>query len=97
MLGRSHARPMAKEPYGVSQPTEQTQPFIEADPNPGQDDEADSALGEDAASSTASLTESILQYRTLHGRTYQSFKNANYWGFQTTSSRTKASTSFTTP
>ncbi|KAL7823715.1 S-adenosyl-L-methionine-dependent methyltransferase [Trichoderma gracile] len=52
---------------------------LEADPDPGQDDEADSALGEDAASSTASLTESILQYRTLHGRTYQSldiFHNA---------------------
>lgn len=35
------------------------------------DDDADSAF-DDAQSSTASLTESILQYRNLHGRTYHS-------------------------
>ncbi|KAF5025563.1 hypothetical protein F66182_2371 [Fusarium sp. NRRL 66182] len=41
---------------------------------------ADSALL-DNASSTASLTSSILQYRTIHGRSYQSERgNPDYWG-----------------
>ncbi|XXG94483.1 hypothetical protein Hte_000740 [Hypoxylon texense] len=47
-------------------------------------DDADSALGEgDNASSTASLTESILEYRTLNGRTYHSERHGSegkYWG-----------------
>ncbi|KAM0425327.1 hypothetical protein ACHAPT_009383 [Fusarium lateritium] len=39
----------------------------------------DSALGDDAASSTASLRSSILQYRTENGRTYHSFRESiNY-------------------
>ncbi|KAF4974220.1 hypothetical protein FZEAL_8858 [Fusarium zealandicum] len=42
-------------------------------------DDADSALG-DNASSSASLSSSILQYRTIHGRTYHSDQgNAEYW------------------
>ncbi|KAF4996947.1 hypothetical protein FDECE_12270 [Fusarium decemcellulare] len=42
-----------------------------ADP---QDDESetDSAIGDDNASSTASITSSILEYRTIQGRTYHS-------------------------
>ncbi|GAB1317063.1 Methyltransferase [Madurella fahalii] len=44
----------------------------------GRDD--DSALGS-FISSTASLTSSIVDYRTLHGRTYHSERgNAQYWG-----------------
>jgi hypothetical protein len=39
---------------------------------PPRDDDADSMLGDDAASSTASLTAPILEYRTIHGRTYHS-------------------------
>ncbi|KAH6951924.1 S-adenosyl-L-methionine-dependent methyltransferase [Fusarium avenaceum] len=47
--------------------------------NDAQDD-TDSTLS-DNASSTASLASSILQYRTLHGRSYQSERgNTNYWG-----------------
>ncbi|KAK0631293.1 S-adenosyl-L-methionine-dependent methyltransferase [Immersiella caudata] len=44
-------------------------------------DDADSSYGDDAASSTASLSASILEYRTLHGRTYHSDKatDAQYW------------------
>ncbi|ROT39062.1 S-adenosyl-L-methionine-dependent methyltransferase [Sodiomyces alkalinus F11] len=43
-------------------------------------EDADSAIGADSIlSSTASLTESILQYRQLHGRTYQSTKTTEYW------------------
>ncbi|KAF4991902.1 hypothetical protein FDECE_13868 [Fusarium decemcellulare] len=37
----------------------------------------DSALGDDAASSTASMRSSILQYRTENGRTYHSFRESN--------------------
>jgi hypothetical protein len=44
------------------------------------DDDGDSALGDDDADSTASLTSSILRYRTIHGRTYHSERgNAQYW------------------
>ncbi|KAK1762737.1 S-adenosyl-L-methionine-dependent methyltransferase [Phialemonium atrogriseum] len=51
------------------------------DPPPLEEiDEDDSALGSDTASSTASLTSSILHYRTLHGRRYHSERgNAQYW------------------
>ncbi|KAG5661821.1 hypothetical protein KAF25_004060 [Fusarium avenaceum] len=43
-------------------------------------DDTDSTLS-DNASSTASLASSILQYRTLHGRSYQSERgNTDYWG-----------------
>ncbi|KAH7127865.1 S-adenosyl-L-methionine-dependent methyltransferase [Dactylonectria estremocensis] len=62
--------------------------------NPGQDqiieadediddvnDDVDSTLGPDAQSSTASITSSILNYRTIQGRTYHSDRgNALYWG-----------------
>lgn len=45
-------------------------------------DDTDSTLS-DNASSTASLVSSILQYRTLHGRSYQSERgNTNYWCVQ---------------
>lgn len=44
------------------------------------DDDADSAVGDDVASSTESISSSILHYRTIHGRTYHSERgNAEYW------------------
>ncbi|KAH6951915.1 S-adenosyl-L-methionine-dependent methyltransferase [Fusarium avenaceum] len=44
------------------------------------DEDADSSLGDDAESSTASMTSSILNYRTIKGRTYHSERgNAEYW------------------
>ncbi|KAI2470355.1 S-adenosyl-L-methionine-dependent methyltransferase [Annulohypoxylon bovei var. microspora] len=44
------------------------------------DDDADSALGDDTASSTNSITASILEYRTIKGRTYHSEKHeSNYF------------------
>ncbi|KAF4964879.1 hypothetical protein FSARC_7224 [Fusarium sarcochroum] len=44
------------------------------------DDDADSSLGTDDESSTASMTSSILNYRTIKGRTYHSERgNAEYW------------------
>ncbi|KAK0725557.1 S-adenosyl-L-methionine-dependent methyltransferase [Lasiosphaeris hirsuta] len=44
-------------------------------------DDADSSLGEDVHSSTASLSSSILQYRTLQGRTFHSERvtDGQYW------------------
>ncbi|KAI0095760.1 S-adenosyl-L-methionine-dependent methyltransferase [Nemania sp. FL0031] len=43
-------------------------------------DDGDSALGDDAASTTASLSASILEYRTIHGRTYHSLQGtAEHW------------------
>ena len=49
--------------------------------NDDDDEDADSALGEDLAESTASLSASILEYRTIQGRRYHSERgNALYWG-----------------
>lgn len=46
------------------------------------DDDADSALGDDAASSTASITSTILHYREIHGRTFHNNDktDGDYWG-----------------
>ncbi|KAI8712342.1 hypothetical protein NCS52_01332000 [Fusarium sp. LHS14.1] len=65
-----------KEPEAAAAPQAQNEPLPGTqDP----DDDADSAI-EDNASSTASLSSSILQYRTIHGRTYHSDRgNAEYW------------------
>ncbi|KAF6813868.1 methyltransferase domain-containing protein [Colletotrichum plurivorum] len=44
-------------------------------------DDNDSALGEERASSTASITSTILEYRKIHGRTFHGeVGNAQYWG-----------------
>lgn len=46
---------------------------------PVQDDD-ESVIGESNVSSTASVSSSILNYRTLHGRRYHSeIGNAAYW------------------
>ncbi|KAK6842524.1 hypothetical protein PG987_003384 [Apiospora arundinis] len=45
-------------------------------------DDGDSALGDDSASSTQSLSSSVLQYRMIHGRRYHSLRgdsNIEYW------------------
>ncbi|KAJ4247418.1 hypothetical protein NW762_013093 [Fusarium torreyae] len=50
--------------------------------------DADSTVS-DNASSTASLTSSILEYRTIHGRSYQSDRgNADYWFVEVVSQTT---------
>ncbi|KAF4947150.1 hypothetical protein FGADI_10606 [Fusarium gaditjirri] len=57
---------------------EQAQAEAEAEADDNAD--ADSTLDPDNASSTASITSSILEYRTIHGRTYHSEQgNAQYW------------------
>lgn len=46
-----------------------------------QDEGEDLTLGSDAESSTASISSSILNYRTINGRTFHSERgNATYWG-----------------
>ncbi|KAK5653418.1 hypothetical protein OQA88_8903 [Cercophora sp. LCS_1] len=68
----------ADTPHDAS-PTYTLQNNDDDDDDDGYDD-GDSALGEDETYSTASLTSSILKYRTLHGRTYHSERgNAQYW------------------
>ena len=49
--------------------------------SPGQNaDDADETGLEDAASSTASLSSSVMNYRTVQGRTYHSDRGkAEYW------------------
>ncbi|KAF4963191.1 hypothetical protein FSARC_8769 [Fusarium sarcochroum] len=43
--------------------------------------DTDSTTGDDVESSTASISSSILHYRTIHGRSYHSEQgNAQYWG-----------------
>jgi len=46
------------------------------------DNDADSSLGDDVGSSTASITSSILAYRSLYGRTFHSDRvtDSEYWG-----------------
>ncbi|KAI8674712.1 hypothetical protein NCS57_00369900 [Fusarium keratoplasticum] len=71
-----HSSPKSR--VAGSPPGEQ---IIEADDNLQYEEDGDSALGQDANSSTASITSSILHYRTIHGRTYHSERgNASYWG-----------------
>ncbi|KAF5005108.1 hypothetical protein FDECE_8428 [Fusarium decemcellulare] len=55
--------------------------IIEPDNDLQHAEDIDSSLGKDVESSTASITSSILHYRTIHGRTYHSERgNAAYWG-----------------
>ncbi|KAH6974152.1 S-adenosyl-L-methionine-dependent methyltransferase [Ilyonectria sp. MPI-CAGE-AT-0026] len=59
--------------------TEAESPRIEANLDL-EDDDRDSAIDSGSLiSSTISLSESIFDYRKLHGRTYQNTKTAEYW------------------
>ena len=72
------ASPKSKQSSGPASP--QAAPDATAEIQVDADfDDADSAVG-DGASSVASLSSSILQYRTLHGRRYHSdATSAQYW------------------
>ncbi|KAI8666768.1 hypothetical protein NCS57_00903500 [Fusarium keratoplasticum] len=68
---------------GSPKPEQRAAPTTEDEPIEAEEHEEigdnDSALGDDAASSTASMRSSILQYRTENGRTYHSFRESiNY-------------------
>jgi tRNA G46 methylase TrmB len=48
--------------------------------DPADNSDTDSSLGDDNASSTASINSSILEYRTINGRTYHAERgDAQYW------------------
>ncbi|KAH9212788.1 S-adenosyl-L-methionine-dependent methyltransferase [Leptodontidium sp. 2 PMI_412] len=54
---------------------------IPIDENQAEDD-GDSSYGDESnrsINSTGSITESILEYREVHGRTFQNFKTTEYW------------------
>ncbi|KAK7423261.1 hypothetical protein QQZ08_009157 [Neonectria magnoliae] len=81
---RIHKESNMARPYERSSPPglehERNSPRIEANLDLGTDDNADSAIDSGSlSSSTASLSESIFDYRRLHGRTYQNTKTAEYW------------------
>lgn len=73
----------------MSSPTgSQPQSPSEAIPSPGAEDitvdphlgdETDSAAGDEVAESTSSLTDSIFDYRKIHGRKFQSSRTTEYW------------------
>ncbi|KFA55732.1 hypothetical protein S40293_08343 [Stachybotrys chartarum IBT 40293] len=71
----------ANEPLEPAAQPEQPEPIdtqIESDVRAEEDN--DSAFETQSNnSSTASLSESILEYRRIHGRTYQSTKTTDYW------------------
>nr|XP_036589604.1 flavonol synthase flavanone 3-hydroxylase [Colletotrichum truncatum]KAF6801609.1 flavonol synthase flavanone 3-hydroxylase [Colletotrichum truncatum] len=55
--------------------------WVQAAREAAEDEDNDSALGEENASSTASITSTILEYRKIHGRTFHGeVGNAQYWG-----------------
>ncbi|KAK7428044.1 hypothetical protein QQZ08_005476 [Neonectria magnoliae] len=56
----------------VTTPAPQPELIPAQDPEDEEQTDGDSALGDEGASSTASITSSILEYRTIQGRTYHS-------------------------
>ncbi|KAF5633323.1 demethylmenaquinone methyltransferase [Fusarium tjaetaba] len=72
--------PKSRSPRSPQDPSAAVNETIAVDNHP-QDEEEDLTLGSDAESSTASISSSILNYRTINGRTFHSERgNAAYWG-----------------
>ncbi|KAF4958006.1 hypothetical protein FSARC_11135 [Fusarium sarcochroum] len=72
-----------RSPRSPRHPATAANETIEIDEAAEHEDEGidDPGLGSDAESSTASITSSILHYRTVNGRTFHSDRgNAAYWG-----------------
>jgi hypothetical protein len=66
-----------RSPQGPSAAVNETIAVDEAQ----DEEEEDLTLGSDAESSTASISSSILNYRTINGRTFHGERgNATYWG-----------------
>ncbi|UKZ75162.1 hypothetical protein TrVFT333_002836 [Trichoderma virens FT-333] len=85
---RSRAGSSAKSP-SVPRSPETTEPTAEGAEPPmaeipfDEEEIEDSGVDDyddDTASSTASLSESIFDYRQIHGRTFQNSKTTEYWG-----------------
>ncbi|KAI2602730.1 S-adenosyl-L-methionine-dependent methyltransferase [Hypoxylon sp. NC1633] len=76
----SPGSPSAQQQHYVPEQPETIAVAADTEENEDEEGDADSALGEDAASSTNSITASILEYRTIQGRTYHSEKhNSKYF------------------
>ncbi|KAJ3459501.1 hypothetical protein MRS44_015574 [Fusarium solani] len=78
---RDSASPTTDAPTAPTQPLHPVQHWEQLAEQPEEGGtEADSALGSNPPESTESLTSSILQYRTINGRTFHSERgNARYW------------------
>ncbi|UZP43063.1 hypothetical protein NXS19_010879 [Fusarium pseudograminearum] len=75
---RGMTRIEAGQPATILEPSHWVQKGEATDAN---SDDLDTAIDSDGDSTSASITSSILQYRTIHGRTYHSEQgNAQYWG-----------------
>ncbi|POR39313.1 Uncharacterized protein TPAR_00479 [Tolypocladium paradoxum] len=81
---RARASPKTPQsPEGAEQrPDDESHPTNTQIPFNEDDDDVDSAIEDDGSiiSSTVSLSESIFDYRNIHGRTFQSSKTTEYWG-----------------
>ncbi|KAK4181529.1 S-adenosyl-L-methionine-dependent methyltransferase [Triangularia setosa] len=60
------------------EPNLQEPAIIQADDDESDDTDADSSLGDDAVSSTASISSSIMNYRRENGRTYHAYRDGKY-------------------
>lgn len=86
---KSQNSPKARSPTGSPQPAEGNEQSLETggtqipfNEDGDEDDDEGVSIGDNETfiSSTASLSESILDYRNIHGRTFQTSKTTEYWG-----------------
>ncbi|KAI8712699.1 hypothetical protein NCS52_01368700 [Fusarium sp. LHS14.1] len=86
---KSQKSPKARSLTGSPQPAEGSEQPLEAggtqipfNEDGDEDDDEGVSIGDNETfvSSTASLSESILDYRNIHGRTFQTSKTTEYWG-----------------
>ncbi|OHE99289.1 UMTA protein [Colletotrichum orchidophilum] len=78
MSSQSASSPPTQDEVGLGITAIEADPALDAGPD--REDDADSAIdAASVASSTTSLTESIFNYRKLHGRTYQASQTTEYW------------------
>ncbi|MBE3048383.1 hypothetical protein IMZ48_38945 [Candidatus Bathyarchaeota archaeon] len=72
--------PAPSSPAAAPTPAGILPPDHWAHQDPVDESDAGSALGDEVPSSTASVSSSIMNYRTIHGRTYHSeIGGAHYW------------------
>ncbi|KAF5009232.1 hypothetical protein FDECE_4525 [Fusarium decemcellulare] len=78
----SGARPSEADVGGVEQLQQSSEPTGTSPPGGHRTEDRDSGQDDDEpAESTASISDSVLEYRTIHGRRYHSERgNVQYWG-----------------
>ncbi|KAK4074666.1 hypothetical protein Purlil1_12885 [Purpureocillium lilacinum] len=80
---RSSAGPAPRSTSPLADPAADNLPVAPTGTQiPYEDEDGDSAIDDDGSvlSSTASLSESIFDYRSIHGRTFQNSRTTEYWG-----------------